>query len=725
MSPSQFPRYYHINWKDRPRPPNDFEELKNAYAAGDYTTVIELLNSLLTNITDQVSNSKRFEAHEHILLARSLCFQQMKEYEQVLSDTTEVLKVAVINVTLTPRINDVSNDHIFCRILAYWFRSLAFEHYENWERAKDDLGALKVLVLERNKNTIITFKTRGVLSVFLPYITPLIAQYKVNSIMFNLHCVNDRQRRMKNLIAKDIVRRNNPSQAFSLIDKNSENCNELAKKFHYRLLLRRPLHPNIHVNMWYTLDLMFVSEMGLFKREDLVGIQGYSLGCKLLEINGEERSEKYEVQVRPMSAESREWSDCTETDWAGVQNGGKGGLEFRIICTKKQGCNRLTISDGSFGESNEFSKYNGSNESNGFLNSELERKNSSSTNSLLQLYLYVYPILEIVSNDNNENSEFSSSNDINDDVNKKITEINNNEERNRYVQKNHLVPLAIGPIHIVNCEMYSSSCVHHLSPNGSIAAENNVVTIQSIPLCDSLSRTKSPWSIDDCLVDNYRGFELSDGKYLIIKELWDAGIPGKVWDSAFIVVQMIEEKIRRNRNLFSGKRILDLSTGTGFVGLYLAARLSTIQSDKSSEKTDNLKTNIILTDLDYALKLVRGNLELNKHILDFSSKVTVDVDSLRWGDLTKAENFGVLDYVFASDVVYEPDLFDSLVQTLISVCTPGRTKIYLGYKKRGLTKEEETRFFDELGNKFQISVVQGLGNLAEEGKVNVYELSIK
>ncbi|CAB4429916.1 unnamed protein product [Rhizophagus irregularis] len=245
---------------------------------------------------------------------------------------------------------------------------------------------------------------------------------------------------MKNLIAKDIVRRNNPSQAFSLIDKNSENCNELAKKFHYRLLLRRPLHPNIHVNMWYTLDLMFVSEMGLFKREDLVGIQGYSLGCKLLEINGEERSEKYEVQVRPMSAESREWSDCTETDWAGVQNGGKGGLEFRIICTKKQGCNRLTISDGSFGESNEFSKYNGSNESNGFLNSELERKNSSSTNSLLQLYLYVYPILEIVSNDNNENSEFSSSNDINDDVNKKITEINNNEERNRYVQKITLYP---------------------------------------------------------------------------------------------------------------------------------------------------------------------------------------------------------------------------------------------------------------------------------------------
>jgi hypothetical protein len=663
MSPSQFPKY-RINWKDCPRPPNDFEELNNAYAAGDYTTVIELLNRLLTNVTDQVSKSKRCEAREHVLLARAVCFQQMKEYEQVLSDTSEVLKVAVINVTSSSSVNDVdsSNDHTFCRILALWIRSLAFEFLEDWERAKNDLGKLKVLIFERNKNNIITFKTEGVLSVFLPHITPLIAQYKVNSIMFNLHCVNDRQRRMKDLVAKDAVRRNNSSQAFSLIDKNSGNCNELAKKFHYRLLLRRPLHPNIHVNMWYTLDLMFVSEMGLFKREDLVGVQGYTLGCKLLEINGEERSEKYEVEVRPMSAESREWSDCTETNWAGVQNGGKGGLEFRIVCTKKQGCNGSTISDSSSGESNEFSKSNGSNGSNGFLNSEIlnenvnrfERKNSSSTYSHLQLYLYVYPILEIVSNNKNENLDFSSSNDINDSVNKKIIEIDNNEEHRRYLQKNHLVPLAIGPIHIVNCETYSNSCVHHLPPNGFIPAENNVVTIQSIPLCDSLSRKKSPWSIDDCLVDNYRGFDLPGGKYLIIKELWDAGIPGKVWDSAFIMVQMIEDKIRKHRNLFFGKRILDLSTGTGFVGLYLAALLSTMQSDKSGEKTNSLKTNIILTDLDYALKLVRGNLALNKHVLDSNSKVTVDVDSLRWGDLTKAKKFGVLDYVLASDVVYEP-----------------------------------------------------------------------
>ncbi|RIA84035.1 putative methyltransferase-domain-containing protein [Glomus cerebriforme] len=743
MSPSQANKIYPFHRKDFPKPPSDFEELNSAYAAGDYTTAVKILDFLLTNITDQVSNSKRCEAREHVLLARAVCFQQMREHQQVISDTNEVVKVTLINVTSTSNVSIKANDHIFCHILALWLRSLAFESLENWERAKNDLGALKTLILEKNNN-MITFKTEGALSVFLPHMTPLIAQYKVNSIMFNLHCVNDRQRRMNSLVVKDAARRNDSSLAFRLIDEDIENCNDLAKKFHYRLLLRRPLHPNIHVNMWYTLDLMFVSEMGLFKREDLIGVQGYKLGCRLVEINvDKEIPGEYEVQVRPMSAESREWSDCADTDWAGVQNGGKGGLEFRVVRTSKQGRNGLSISDSSSCESNGFITSNGCNGSNGFLkSSEILNENASghrrkNSNSNQQLYLYVYPIQAII-NENydhrNENSDFFSGNDINGSVKNKniVNSSNDDKEYNRYVQENHLVPLAIGPIRIVSCKIYSTSCVHHLPPNGSncpILTENNIVAIQSKPSCDSKEvtnnsltpRRKSPWSIDDCLVDNYRGFILPNGKYLMIKELWDAGIPGKVWDSAFIIVQMIKDNILKNGNLFVGKRILDMSTGTGFVGLYLAAFLSSL----SEKKINNSKTNLILTDLDYALKLIRENLELNKFLLNSNSNVTIDVEALKWGDVSKAKKLGVFDYVLASDVVYEPDLFDDLIQTLMAVCTPGKTKIYLGYKRRGLNKDEEARFFDKLQNKFHKSAVQGLGNLAEEGKVNVYELSRK
>src|SRR5436853_4478622 len=113
-----------------------------------------------------------------------------------------------------------------------------------------------------------------------------------------------------------------------------------------------------------------------------------------------------------MSAESREWSDCTDTDWAGVQNGGKGGLEFRVVRTSKQSesirtnvCNGLSISDGSSSESNGSI---GSHSSAGLSNKNangFRRKNSSSKYKDQQLYLYVYPIQEIVNENYNNRNE--------------------------------------------------------------------------------------------------------------------------------------------------------------------------------------------------------------------------------------------------------------------------------------------------------------------------------
>ncbi|CAI2162965.1 19171_t:CDS:2 [Funneliformis geosporum] len=717
----EFDKKYGTTWHciDFSIPPKSFEDLNNAYTSGDYTTAIKFLTSLSTNVSDQ--NTKRYEAREHVFLSRAVCFQQMREHQQVVSDTTEVVKI-VKNVTSTSSLSlDVisvnSEDCSFCLILALWLRSLAFESLENWDRAKDDLDTLKTLIFEKNRDNMIPYKTEGVLSVFLPHMTPLITQSKFNTIKINIHCVNDRQRRMNDLVAKEAARRNDGHKAFRLIDRDVGCLDEIAKKFHYRLLLRRPLHPNIHMNMWYTLDLMFVSEVGLFRKEDLYGVQGYALGCKLLEIgNIDEGSEKekYEVQVRPMSAESREWSDCTDADWAGVQNGGKGGLEFRIVKSKKlietNGCKEFNIFNCSAAESNILSK---SEDSNGNSSVKLWRKNSSKT-SRRQLYLYVYPIQEVLNYDTKDDS-------VKDD-----NKVNgNNKELNRCVHENYLVPLSIGPIRLVTCEAYSNSCVHHLPPSGS--NENNDNAIQSNNPWNSQQittsvtpRKKSPWNIDDYLVDSYRGFVLPNGKYLIIKELWDAGIPGKVWDSAFIIVQMIKDKILKDQNFFTGKRILDLSAGTGFVGLYLAAFLATGKSEEIM--SNNLTTNIVITDLEHALKLIRGNLALNQYILDSSNKVKIDVEVLQWGDLPRIRKLEILDYVFASDVVYEPESFDSLIQTFIAVCTPGLTKIYLGYKRRGLNKDEEGRFFDKLKTVFQMSSVQGLGILAEEGKVNVYEL---
>ena len=68
------------------------------------------------------------------------------------------------------------------------------------------------------------------------------------------------------------------------------------------------------------------------------------------------------------------------------------------------------------------------------------------------------------------------------------------------------------------------------------------------------------------------------------------------------------------------------------------------------------------------------------------------------------------------------ELFDVLIGTLCAVCTSNHTKIYLGYKRRALSVEEEGRFFKKLARKFKVSLVDGVATTTDEQKVRIYEL---
>ncbi|CAG8613360.1 3422_t:CDS:2, partial [Gigaspora rosea] len=625
MSPSVY-RNRKAGWRKF----SGLEQIQKAYASGDYTTAIKFLDSLLN--AGQNVNGEPGVSHEHIFLARAMCYQQLRDFRYVLADTKEVIRTITSqnnsfqsNGSLNGHnINYQSIDQYICYLLALWLRSLAYESLEKWELAKTDLELLKALILGKTIKGIVS-GSNGVFSSLIPNMDPLIVLSKSSSPTINMHCVVERLRRMSDLVAKENSCRNSVTQAFRLIDDDSSAYSDLAKKFHYRLLLRRPLHPNIHLNMWYTMDLMFVSEMGLFKREDMYGVEGYSLEIKILEIGNGDALADFEIQVRPMSPEACEWSGLTSTDWAGVQSNGKGGLEFRIVPANSN--------------------------------------NRSDTNNITC-----------------------------------------------HVDEHLLVPLAIGPINLVDCHRHSDSCANHHTASGIayIPADSQTVVSTNDPKfqisssllssshswspsseCPSQS-SKCLWSTDEYIIHSYRAFFLPNGKHLIIKELWDVGIPGKVWDSAFVMVKMIREKILKDRKLLDGKKILDLSTGTGFVGLYLAAFMTSL---KKRGIKNGVKTQVILTDLEHALNLIRDNYSLNEHILKVANNLSIEIKSLKWGDSSKAGQLGVIDYVLASDVVYEPDLFDYLIQTLVTVCTPGHTKIFLGYKRRGLTKEEERSFF--------------------------------
>ena len=100
---------------------------------------------------------------------------------------------------------------------------------------------------------------------------------------------------------------------------------------------------------------------------------------------------------------------------------------------------------------------------------------------------------------------------------------------------------------------------------------------------------------------------------------------------------------------------------------------------------------ITLTDIPEALHLIQHNKNVNLgHDRDWLS-----IKKLRWGSLADAKlvlRAAPVDVVLASDVLYEPASFKLLVESLVSLSTPGRTVIYLGYKRRGLKDEDEAHF---------------------------------
>jgi hypothetical protein len=114
---------------------------------------------------------------------------------------------------------------------------------------------------------------------------------------------------------------------------------------------------------------------------------------------------------------------------------------------------------------------------------------------------------------------------------------------------------------------------------------------------------------------------------------------------------------------------------------------------------------IIMTDLQEALDLIFQNRAYN-HLDSYT-----DVKQLKWGNAQDVQHVlidGPIDTIIASDVLYKPSSFPKLVETLDWLSTENRRiDIYLGYKRRGLSVEDEQSFFEICAQKFHI---QSLSN---------------
>mmetsp|Transcript_6706 Transcript_6706/g.13615 ORF Transcript_6706/g.13615 Transcript_6706/m.13615 type:complete len:218 (+) Transcript_6706:55-708(+) len=160
---------------------------------------------------------------------------------------------------------------------------------------------------------------------------------------------------------------------------------------------------------------------------------------------------------------------------------------------------------------------------------------------------------------------------------------------------------------------------------------------------------------------------------LEIEQRLRESVGARVWDAALVLCRYLEE-CSQPRGIYpdavrlKGKRVLDLGTGTGLVGI-VAHLLGAEQ--------------VVLTDREEILPITWDNLKRN--LPGALEQSQVEIRPLLWGTGEEAP-FGEFDYVFAADLLYNSANHEALVRTLLALCKP-RTTVIMVQKWRDAGKE--------------------------------------
>ena len=162
----------------------------------------------------------------------------------------------------------------------------------------------------------------------------------------------------------------------------------------------------------------------------------------------------------------------------------------------------------------------------------------------------------------------------------------------------------------------------------------------------------------------------------------------RIWDSGRALSGWIAtNRIDGNKNC----RVLELGAGTGIVGLTAAA---------AGAKS------VVLTDQPDMVPLLEQNVRENKLQTNARAAPLLwgcdheeTVKTLRDEESTAAATqMPVFDIVCGSDILYSPENFPLLLETLCQVCTPSNTEVILAYPRRFT----EDLFWDAASECFEI-----------------------
>eukprot|EP01100_Stratorugosa_tubuloviscum_P002408 TRINITY_DN1560_c0_g1_i12.p1 TRINITY_DN1560_c0_g1~~TRINITY_DN1560_c0_g1_i12.p1 ORF type:complete len:267 (-),score=130.32 TRINITY_DN1560_c0_g1_i12:17-817(-) len=164
-------------------------------------------------------------------------------------------------------------------------------------------------------------------------------------------------------------------------------------------------------------------------------------------------------------------------------------------------------------------------------------------------------------------------------------------------------------------------------------------------------------------------------KEIILQQNPREGCGGYVWRAAYVLSKYCENEQIFAHNFWSQKRVIELGSGTGLVGIAIAAQGG----------------HVIVSDLPVMLPLLTTNVELNRH-----ATPNIQIAQISWGE-TDCKSFNPpFDFIIAADCVYLEHCFDPLIATLLQL-SDNNTKILLAYEKR---RKADKRFFTKAKKKF-------------------------
>jgi predicted nicotinamide N-methyase len=173
---------------------------------------------------------------------------------------------------------------------------------------------------------------------------------------------------------------------------------------------------------------------------------------------------------------------------------------------------------------------------------------------------------------------------------------------------------------------------------------------------------------------------------------WDVGIGGSVWTSGEILTNYLQDHQDEYASIFKNQRVIELGSGTGYVGLMTALCFEPKE--------------VILSDLGTHVDCMQKNVDLNHSALQGCN---VKVAEYAWGNeshASKLSDDGPFGIVLGTDVAYLCELYEPLIAALKQLPLTKETLVLFGINRQDTSIIFFQRLEEEGFEYYKVSDIQ-------------------